>query len=129
MSLMSMVIDGETFNVGIIKVTRTARVETKELGTTLDGRIHRAALGTYFDYKVNISTKRCNVAEYDRLYEVLTDPIAEHEVTLPYGQDSITFIASISISNDSIISDYSNFRRWSDLQITFQSLEMQKVAE
>ncbi len=128
MSLMNITIDGEEFNVGIIKVTRQPRKETVTLGTTLDGTIHRSGIGTYFDYQVEIATKRCNVAEYDRLYEVLTDPVAEHIVTLPYGQDTITIKADISISDDSVIRDFNNFRRWSDLKITFESLEMSKVA-
>lgn len=128
MSLMNMTIDGDTFDVGIIKVTRKPRKETLTLGTTLDGTIHRAGVGTYFDYEVEIATKRCNVDEYDRLYEVLTDPVAEHSVTLPYGQETITIKADIDISDDSVISDYNTFRRWSSLKITFQSLEMSKVA-
>lgn len=128
MSLMNVNIDGEEFNVGIIKVTRKPRKESVTLGTTLDGTIHKSGLGTYFDYEVEIATKRCNVAEYDRLYEVLTDPVAEHTVVLPYGQDTITIKADISISDDSVVSDYNNFRRWSSLKITFNSLEMSKVA-
>lgn len=128
MSLINVNIDGEEFNVGIIKVTRIPRKESVTLGTTLDGTIHKSGLGTYFDYEVEIATKRCNVAEYDRLYEVLTDPVAEHTVVLPYGQDTITIKADISISDDSVVSDYNNFRRWSSLKITFNSLEMSKVA-
>ncbi len=127
MSLIT--IDGESFDVGIIKITRKARVDKKELGTTLDGKLHYQSLGTYYDYVVTFNTRRYNVSEYDRLYEVLTSPEAEHDVTLPYGQGSISGKYSISTSNDSIVSNFTSFRRWSSLQVTFEALEYNKVAQ
>lgn len=123
-----IIIDGETFDVGVIKVTRKPRKEILTLGTTIDGTMHKTALGTYYDYEVEFAAKKMNVTEYDRLYEVVTAPIAEHEVTLPYGQSTITFKADIDVGNDSIISDYNNFRRWNSMKISFNSLEMQRVA-
>lgn len=42
MSLMNVNIDGEEYNVGIIKVTRKPRKESVTLGTTLDGTIHKS---------------------------------------------------------------------------------------
>lgn len=127
MSLIT--IDGESFDVGIIKITRKARLDKKELGTTLDGRLHYQGLGTYYDYTVTFSTRRCNVEEYDRLYEVLTSPVAEHECILPYGQGTINGTYSISASNDSIVSNFTSFRRWSSLQVTFEALDYARSAE
>ena len=129
MSLMNVIIDGKTFDVGIVKVTRKPRKETIDIGTTYNGTKHKRAIGTYFDYDVEINTKKCNVAEYDRLYEVLTAPIAEHTVTLPYGQDTITILCDITVSNDSVVQSFNSFRRWSSLTITFNALELSKVAE
>lgn len=121
---MSLVtIDGTSYDVGIIKITRKARIDKKQIGVTLNGTTHYNALGTYYDYQVDFATRKCNVQEYDALYEVLTSPVAEHEVTLPYGQDSITGKYSVSVANDSIISNFNNFRRWSSLSVTFEALE------
>lgn len=126
---MSLVtIDGISYDVGIVKITRKARVDKQELGTTLDGKLHYQSLGTYYDYVVTFNTRRCNVSEYDALYEALTSPIAEHDCTLPYGQSSITGKYSISVANDSIVSNFNSFRRWSSLQVTFEALEYDKVA-
>ena len=126
MSLIT--IDGINFDVGIVKITRKARIDKKELGTTLDGKMHYQGLGTYYDYTVTFNTKKCNVEEYDALYEVLTSPQAEHTVTLPYGQESITGTYSITASNDSIVSNFTSFRRWSSLQVTFEALTYNRVA-
>lgn len=122
-------IDGETFNVGIVKVTRKANLDRVSHGTTLDGTIHYDPLGTYFDYDVTIDTKMINIAEYDRLYEVITTPVEYHIVTMPYGQETITFKAMIKTSNDSIIANYRNFRKWTGLKISFEALEPQKAVE
>lgn len=122
-------IDGQTFRIGIIKITRKASLNRESHGTTLDGRKHYDALGTYFDYDVMIDTKAINVKEYDRLYEVITQPVEYHIVTMPYGQDEISFKAMIKTSNDNVIANYTNFRRWNGLKITFEALEPQKVVE
>jgi hypothetical protein len=50
-------------------------------------------------------------------------------VTMPYGQDEISFKASIKTSNDSVIANYTNFRRWNGLKITFEAIEPQKVVQ
>ncbi|MBR3280920.1 MAG: hypothetical protein IKI57_03625 [Clostridia bacterium] len=122
-------IDGQSFRIGIIKITRKASLNREDHGTTLDGRKHYDALGTYFDYDVTIDTKAINIHEYDRLYEVITQPVEYHMVTMPYGQDEISFKASIKTSNDSVIANYTNFRKWNGLKITFEAIEPQKVVQ
>lgn len=122
-------IDNETFEVGIIKIDRKATIEKETLGQTQDGITHINAIGTRYDFIVTFATKKMNVAEYDRLYEVLTSPVNYHVVTMPYGQNTITINATISVGNDSIISNYTNFRRWGNLQVTFESLELSRTAQ
>ena len=122
-------IDGQSFRVGIIKIPRKSSLNREDHGTTLDGRKHYDALRTYFDYDVTIDTKAINIHEYDRLYEVITQPVEYHMVTMPYGQDEISFKASIKTSNDSVIANYTNFRKWNGLKITFEAIEPQKVVQ
>lgn len=122
-------IDGIGYKIGIIKVTRKATINYENHGTTLDGIEHADPLGTYFDYEVTINTLALNVAEYDRLYEVLTAPVEYHFVTLPYGQESISFRARIKLSSDNINANYKNFRSWTGLKITFEAIEPQRQVD
>lgn len=122
-------IDGESFDIGIINITRKGTVEKELLGTTVDGRNHYNTTGTRYDYEVTFATKMMNVAEYDRLYEILTDPVDTHTVEMPYGQSTITFDASVTSASDSIVFNYNSMRRWSELKINFESAELSKVAE
>lgn len=122
-------IDGEEFNVGIINISRKGTIEKETIGQTQDGVSHFNTIGTRYDYEVTFATKKMNVAEYDRLYEVLTSPVDTHYVTMPYGQTTISFNASVTSANDSIVANFNNFRRWSELKISFDSAELSKMVE
>lgn len=122
-------IDGQTFDVGIINIERKATIEKELIGTTIDGANHYNTTGTRYDYDVTFATKKMNIEEYNRLYEVLTAPVDTHSVTMPYGQTTITFNASIVGASDNIIANYNNFRRWSELKISFDSAELQRMVD
>lgn len=121
-------IDNETFDVGIIKITRKVSQLAESLGTTMDGTKHYDVKGTYYDYDVAFNTRAMNVAEYDKLYDLVTAPVESHEVTLPFGQSTITFLARTKVGNDSIIFNYTNSRKWGGFTVTFESLIPQKEA-
>lgn len=122
-------IDGQTFDVGIVNIERKATIEKELIGTTIDGANHYNTTGTRYDYDVTFATKKMNIEEYNRLYEVLTAPVDTHSVTMPYGQTTITFNASIVGASDNIIANYNNFRRWSELKISFDSAELQRMVD
>ena len=119
-------IDNETFDVGLVKITRKSSISKESLGTTLDGRKHYNINGTYYDYDVTFNTRAMNVVDYDRLYELITEPVEYHTVILPYGQSTITFIAHTKASTDSIIFNYTGKRKWGGFTVTFESLEPQR---
>lgn len=121
-------IDNNTYNVGIIKVTRKASQKIESLGVTLDLRKHYDIKGTYYDYDVEVATQHMNVADYDSLYEILTTPQESHTVTLPYGQSTLTFEARISVASDVLVKSYTTFKKWGTLKITFEALTPQKEA-
>lgn len=104
-------IDNNTYNVGIIRVTRKASQKFEALGTTLDLVKHYDIRGTYYDYEVEMATSHMNVSDYDDLYEALTTP-STHTVTLPYGQSTLTFEARVNVASDSLIKSFSNLKKW-----------------
>lgn len=105
-------IDNNTYEVGIIKITRKASMKTESLGTTMDLRKHYDIKGTYYDYEVELATSRMNVADYDSLYEILTAPQESHTVTMPYGQTTLTFEARTSVASDSLIKSFTTLKKW-----------------
>ena len=121
-----IIIDGQTFDVGITKITRKASTSAESLGTTLDGRKHYDVKGTYYDYDVSFNTRAMNVNDYDRLYEIITAPVESHTVTIPYAQRSITFLARTKAGNDTLTFNYTNIKKWGGFTVTFESLEPQR---
>lgn len=121
-------IDNNSYDVGIIKITRRATQDIDKLGTTMDLRKHYDIKGTYYDYEVELATYKMQLAEYDSLYEILTTPQESHTVTLPYGQSTLTFEARVSVASDSLIKSFTAFKKWSSLKVTFEALTPQKEA-
>lgn len=119
-------IDGVEYDVGVIKITRKATQKIESLGTTMDLRKHYDVKGTYYDYEVTLGTTHMNVNAYDNLYEVLTTPRESHRVVLPYGQQTLSFEARISVASDSLITSFSRFKKWGTLKVTFEALTPQK---
>lgn len=123
-----VIIDGNSYDVGIVKITRKASQSRENIGITMDQRKHYDVKGTYFDYDVHFNLRAMNVTDYDLLYEVLTEPVEYHTVTLPYGQSSITFIANIKYTEDSLVRNFNQMKRWGGFKVTFEALEPQKEA-
>ncbi len=121
-------IDNNSYDVGIIKITRKATQDIDKIGTTMDLRKHYDIKGTYYDYDVELATYKMQVAEYDSLYEILTAPQESHTVTLPYGQTTLTFEARVSVASDTLIKSFTAFKKWSSLKVTFEALTPQKEA-
>lgn len=126
MSLIT--INSNTFDVGIVKITRKASQKAEFLGVTLDMRKHYDVQGTYYDYDVEFYPRAMNVNDYDSLYELLTEPVEYHTVTMPYGQGTITFDARTKVSDDSLKKNFNQMKKWSGFKVTFEALEPQKEA-
>lgn len=123
-----VVIDGNEFEIGIIKITRRASFSQESLGITMDLKKHYDVRGTYYDYDVEFFTKNMNVVDYDNLYELLTLPQESHTVTLPYGQSTITFEAKVTVAQDDLLFKYTPKTKWGGIKVTFEALEPQKEA-
>lgn len=121
-------IDNNQYDVGIVKITRKASQKIESLGTTMDLHKHYDIQGTYYDYEVEIATRKLSITDYDNLYELLTTPVESHTVTLPYGQTTLTFTARVSVASDVLVQSFTNFKKWGTLKVTFEALTPQKEA-
>lgn len=77
-----LVIDGQEFTVGILKMTRKGDILDKTANRTEDGNLHREVIGTYYNYTLEIRPGN-DLEQYNRLWSILTEPVAYHDVQLP----------------------------------------------
>lgn len=102
-------------------------VEGDNSGVSLTARKIRDILGTSYTYTMNIEPDLKYPEDYDNLYAVLSKPVASHEITLPYGQTTITFDAAIVSGTDTWGGRLAGFNRWNGLSVTFYPIEPQNT--
>lgn len=96
-------------------------------GTAQSGKTIRDITGTYFAYELTIDASLLTPDEYDSLYEVLTAPVASHNVVFPYGQTTYQFEAEILDGSDDLILCEPDYNHWEELTITFQARKPNRV--
>ncbi len=94
-------IDGKTYDVPILGITRKAEFLDKHATRSAKGDLKRELIGVFFNYEIKFG-KTTNIAEYDRLWDDLTRPEEFRTVTVPFGQSGIEFKAYFSNVSDSV---------------------------
>ncbi len=113
-----IVIDGITYNIPVISITRKADVLDKFAERTEDGVLRREIIGVYFNYTLSFGSTT-DTAEYARLWNKLTEPEEFHQVTVPDESGDFTFTAYFSGVGDELrrVQGARNF--WKSLQVNF----------
>lgn len=123
-------IDGQTFNVFVPTggLKRSFQVlDGPNASRVLSGDMRRDLIGTFYNYTVEISTKNTSLAEYDRLYEILSAPVDFHDVTFPYGQDTLSFKAYVTAGEDSVTRISGGHTYWAGLSVQFVAKSPQRT--
>ena len=98
---MSVTIDGTTFDIPVLSLTRRADFLDKYAERTSDGVLHRELIGVYFNYTLQLGTTT-DTAEYAALWQKLTEPEEFHTVTVPDEDGNLTFTAYFSNVGDEL---------------------------
>ncbi len=85
----------------LCSIERTAEIQSSALsGMLMDKSYFNDPIATYLTYTVSIAVPAGQELSYADLYEVLTDPVAEHEFELPYNQTVINVTGRVSTVSD-----------------------------
>lgn len=87
-------------------------------------------IGTFFNNSGTlIRTKECDDTEWDNLFRVLSDPIGEHTVTVPFDQGNLTTQIYISQAKRTLIKQSCGRNKWSNsYAVTYTAMESQWLA-
>lgn len=94
---MTIIIDGVTFDIPVLAITRRADFLDKYAERTIDGVLHRELIGVYFNYSIKFG-QTTDTAEYAALWEKLTEPEEFHTVTVP-DEDGTAYTFTAYFSN------------------------------
>lgn len=113
-----IIIDGITYDVPVLEMTRNAEFLDKYAERTEDGTLQRELIGVYFNYTIQFG-RTSDTAEYAALWQKLTEASEFHEVTVPDESGDYTFTAYFSSVSDKVrkIQGATNF--WKDLTVRF----------
>jgi hypothetical protein len=116
-------IDGTTYDIPVLGITRRADFLDKYAERTEDGILHRELIGVYFNYQIKFGRTN-DAAIYAALWDKLTEPEEFHTVTVPdeTGDYLYTFTAYFSNVTDEI-------RHVTPAQAFFKSLTVNFTAQ
>lgn len=114
-------IDGDTYEVPVISIKRTADFLDKFAERTVDGKLHRELIGVYFNYQLKFG--QAAMADYSALWEKLTEPEEFHTVVIPDEDGDLTFSAYFSGISDEMVKVSGESRYWKNLTVNFIARE------
>ena len=106
-------IDGTYFDVPLVSVKREAKFLDKYAEREEEtGDLLRELIGVYINYTMNFGTIDDDDT-YEKLWDILTQPVAFHDVTLPSTKRRYTFrcyVSSVSDEMEKILYDTVKFK-------------------
>jgi hypothetical protein len=87
-------------------------------------------VGTFYNYTGDLRREKdCTDAEWEALFKVLTNPINDHIITVPYGGTTLTSRFYISSVESGLITKKGGSNEWEKIyKVTFTSMSPQRVA-
>ena len=101
---MTIIIDGDTFNVPFISLTRTADPLDKYAERVETGRLERELIGIYFNYKMTFGapTTSTELTAYQALWARITEAKEFHTVIVPDELGDYEFEAYFASMGDEL---------------------------
>lgn len=115
-----IIMDGVQYpNIHIVSLKRSFQVlDGENAGRVMTGEMDRDIIGTYYNYACEIDASSADRAEYDNFYDIISAPVNSHEITVPYGQKTITFQAYVTNGEDNLAAMYDE-NEWGELSFNF----------
>ena len=113
-----IIIDCKNYDIPVISLKRQAEFLDKYANRTEDGVLHRELIGVFFNYQLQFGITT-DTAEYQKLWEKLTEPEEFHTVTVPDEKDKYTFTAYFSNVADEMLRKKANKNFFQNLTVNF----------
>lgn len=106
-------IDGRSFDVAVVSLKQNFEVlDGPNAGRTMDARMHRDILGTFYNYTIEVDLAQLNRADADALFNIVSAPVDSHVCAFPHGQESLTQDMYIAKGSRELFRQYGNRNYW-----------------
>ena len=124
-----LTLDGTAYpNLHVTSLKRSfAVLDGDNAGRVMTGAMVRDIIGTFYNYAFTIDPKSASPLTYDAFYQVITSPVASHEVVVPYGQGTLTFDAYITTGDDELVLIGDDANRWKNLSFNVIAMAPQRT--
>lgn len=124
-------VDGVEYDVRVRtgEVEREASIlDGENAGRLKSGGMELDTIGTFYNYAITFLRSGANVAAYDALYEVLTDPIIrQHTIIVPYGQGTLAYQAYVGTVKDRLMKSKNGVNTWNNMAVNFTAMRPQRT--
>jgi len=98
-------------------------------GRVKTGKMVRDIIGTYYNYTLEIEADDSadSIAQYDSLYEVLSNTSDAHYIRVPYGQTTLTYYAYVTSGQDELAHADGDVSKWQGLSVNFIAMNPQRT--
>lgn len=120
--------DGVAYNVSVTKLTRKFSVlDSEKSGRTQDGEMYRDPIGTFYNYSMTVQAKNGDNAAMDAFWEAISQPVASHVCTFPYGQKTLTQRMYITAGEQDMRLLTDRAAHWGEVNINFVAMSPKVV--
>ena len=127
-----ILMDGVTYRVRVVYDSMQRRFSLRSgpnAGPMLSGREERDLLGTKYGYTMSIEPDPAYREDYDKFYEAISASVDSHQITLPYGQSTITYEAMLEDGEDTFGGKLGGQNIWKGLSINYKPIEPQRTPD
>lgn len=122
MSVFSL--DGISYNVHVTSLTRKfAVLDTDAAGRTLDGRMYRDVIGTFYHYTMTLEPKNGDTAAMDAFWDAISQPAQSHVCTFPYNQRTLTQRMYVTAGQQDMLRITADAAHWGSITVEFVAME------
>lgn len=128
MAIQTFLLDGESYNVSVTKLTRKFSVlDTDKTGRTQNGEMYRDPIGTYYNYSMTVCARNSDEAALDAFWEAISRPDVSHVCVFPYGQETLTQKMYVTSGEQSLrlMTEEKNY--WDEISINFIAMSPKVV--
>lgn len=96
-------------------------------GYMLSFRHERDLAGTSYSYQLGVEPDPAYPQDYDAFWEAVSAPVDSHQITMPYGQTTMTFQAEVSSGHDGWHGKLGGKNRWHGLVVNYKPIKPQRM--